>query len=184
MNEHLGSTMQVCGEFLVVGTDDFTSDFDESRAVYLFELATGRFVRALVPDVEFSIHDQFGSKLGASGKLIAVGARSNQRELFPRFGCDVFILSCLSGKQLFEFKPSAIAQRHYFGTSAIGGNLIVAGSSAQSYPPYFFGQEMLPVGAHFSYHPARSGEEQHAWQVYGRPGDGLGFVYFPFQPMP
>jgi WD40 repeat protein len=125
-NDRFGTSVDIHGNFAVVGAERAEFNGRESGAAYVFDVSTGTQIRKLLRDPSDLAFD-FGYDSGIHGNLAVVGAFGDST-LGPQSGA-AFIFDVTTGEQIAKLLPDSGDIEGRFGTSVgISAESIIVGS--------------------------------------------------------
>jgi hypothetical protein len=113
-----GSAVDISGNLVVIGAPLADDHGTDAGAAYVFDAATGLFLRELLPSSTFNLNNsQFGSSVAIDGNRVIVGAPT----MISGKG-EAFIFDLTTGDQLAELKASDPFFNDNFGKSVAMNN--------------------------------------------------------------
>lgn len=122
-----GDPVAISGDIAVIGAPGHSADGQPSGHAFLFDLATGRQLRRLIPD-DGAFGDAFGWAVAVDGALAIVGAPGDD-DMGSASG-SVYVFDVASGSQIAKLVASDGEADDRFGHSlALSGSTALVGAS-------------------------------------------------------
>jgi hypothetical protein len=126
ISDSFGSSVAVSGNVVVVGAWMDNTGATDAGAAYIFDAATGNYIRTLINPYP-AAYDCFGRSVAVSGNTVVVGATGDDTSA-SNAGA-VYIFDAATGNLLHTLTNPTPAVNDYFGKSvAVSGNTVVIGT--------------------------------------------------------